>query len=310
MTHSTFRPNIYAGLPLERAVEIRKDPERLAALIASPAALAVPVWASRSLLGGDIEVPRAILPPLAAVGGDAPVFLGLWGEVPLFAVDLGDYPDAETALAHPGLTGLDGRFEDVRTVGSLMDHGEAGVLAFARGMVWWNRQARFCGVCGHPTEMADAGFVRRCTNPDCKREHFPRTDPAVIMLVHDGAGRVLLARNRAWASGIHSVLAGFVEPGESLEEAVAREVMEEAGVPVTDIRYHSSQPWPFPCSLMLGFTARALSTELTVDTVELESALWVERSALRTLTPDDSLKLPRVDSIARRLLNEWIAADH
>lgn len=310
MVHSNIRPNIYAGLPLDRAADIRKDPGRLAALIASPAALAVPVWASRSFLGGEVEAPRAILPPLSALPHDAPVFLGLQGEVPVFAVDLGDHADDAAALAHPGLAGLGGRFEDLRTVGPLMEPGEAGVLAFARGMVWWNRQTRFCGICGHPTEAREAGFVRRCTNPDCGREHFPRTDPAVIMLVHDGAGRVLLARNRAWTNGMHSVLAGFVEPGESLEDAVAREVMEEAGVAITDIHYHSSQPWPFPCSLMLGFTARALGTELTIDESEIENALWVDRQKLRVLTHDDPLKLPRADSIARRLLNEWIAADH
>jgi NAD+ diphosphatase len=310
MEITNSRANVYAGLPLDRAAHLRQDPARLAAALASPAALAVPVLGSFNLLAGEPQAPRAVLVPLGALPpGQTPIFLGLMGETPLFAVDLAGFDGPEAVLDHPALAPFAARFEDLRGAGPLMEGGEAGILGYARGMAWWNRQTGFCGVCGHPTRPEQAGFVRRCTNPDCNRDHFPRTDPAVIMLVHDGAGRVLMARQRAWVSGIYSVLAGFVEPGESLEDAVAREVMEEAGIAVTDIRYHSSQPWPFPCSLMLGFTARALHDELSVDHEELETALWVERSRLRTLRPDDPVQLPRLDSIARRLLNEWIASD-
>src|SRR6202007_1888277 len=130
---------------------------------------------------------------------------------------------------------------------------------------------RFCGVCGSPTEVREAGHLRRCTNPDCATEHYPRTDPAVIMRI-EHEGRVLLGRQKQWPPGMHSVLAGFVEPGESLEDAVRREVREEVGIATTDVRYHSSQPWPFPGSIMLGFSARALDDRIVVDNHEIEQA--------------------------------------
>jgi NAD+ diphosphatase len=147
--------------------------------------------------------------------------------------------------------------------------------------------------------------VRRCPNPACGATHFPRTDPAVIMLVVDGE-RCLLGRQSQWPPGMHSTLAGFVEPGESLERAVAREVREEAGIEIDDVAYHSSQPWPFPSSLMLGFTARATTTELRVDTTELEAARWFEKDWLLAHEDDDAFRLPRRDSIARRLIEDWL----
>jgi NAD+ diphosphatase len=147
--------------------------------------------------------------------------------------------------------------------------------------------------------------VRRCTDAACNAEHFPRTDPAVIMLVtHED--HALLGRQRVWPAGMHSTLAGFVEPGESLEEAVAREVMEEAGVAVADIRYHSSQPWPFPASIMLGFHARAHDRRLAVDAEELETAGWFSRDFLLRDHDPDRFRLPRPDSIARRLIEDWL----
>jgi len=160
-------------------------------------------------------------------------------------------------------------------------------------------------VCGNPTRAEEAGHVRRCTNADCDATHFPRTDPAVIMLVHDGE-RCLLGRQKAWPQGMHSTLAGFVEPGESLEEAVAREVYEETKVTLDEITYHSSQPWPFPASLMLGFHARARTTAIEVDHSELEDARWYEKSWLLGHKDNDDFRLPRRDSIARRLLEDWL----
>jgi len=147
--------------------------------------------------------------------------------------------------------------------------------------------------------------MRRCTNPECKAMHFPRTDPAVIMLVTDGA-RALLGRNKNFPPGMYSTLAGFVEPGESLEEAVAREVYEETKITLDEVLYHSSQPWPFPASLMLGFHAKARTTEIEVDQKELEAARWYERSWLLAHKDDDDFRLPRRDSIARRLLEDWL----
>ncbi|MBP2315139.1 NAD(+) diphosphatase [Azospirillum soli] len=298
------RPNIYAGVPLDRAALRRKDKDWLAEAWASPAARVIPVWRTRSFVGGPAESPCAVFTPASlGVEGD-PIFLGLWSGAPLFALDLSTH---ETPEEHPALAGL-GRFEDLRVAGPLMEAGEAGLCAYARGIVWWNARHRFCGVCGSPAESAEAGHVRVCTNPDCATHHFPRTDPAVIMLVHDGGGRMVLGRNSRFPPGMHSVLAGFVEPGESLEDAVAREVQEEVGLTVTDIRYHSSQPWPFPSSLMLGFSARAVDFDIRADQDELETARWFDRAFLRDHTPGDDFRLARRDSIARRMIDEWIAA--
>ena len=148
--------------------------------------------------------------------------------------------------------------------------------------------------------------MRRCANPACNTMHFPRTDPAVIMLVTDD-DRALLGRNKNFPlPGMYSTLAGFVEPGESLEDAVAREVFEETGIRVGEVRYHSSQPWPFPSSIMLGFTAQALDTEIIIDPDEIEAAAWFDRRFLLRHADDDEFRLPRRDSIARRLIEDWL----
>ena len=147
--------------------------------------------------------------------------------------------------------------------------------------------------------------MRRCTNPGCNTMHFPRTDPAVIMLVTDGE-RALMGRSKNFVPGMYSTLAGFVEPGESLEDAVAREVREETGIEVGAVHYHSSQPWPFPANIMLGFHAEALTSEITVDYGELEDARWYERDWLLSHVDDDAFRLPRLDSIARRLIEDWL----
>jgi NAD+ diphosphatase len=172
-------------------------------------------------------------------------------------------------------------------------------------MIYWHQRHRYCGVCGSPTLSEEAGHMRRCMSPDCKTMHFPRTDPAVIMLVSDG-DRALLGRNKNFPPGMYSTLAGFVEPGESLEDAVAREVREETAIEVGQVLYHSSQPWPFPANIMLGFHAEATSSEITVDYGELEDAKWFERDWLLTHVDDNSFRLPRLDSIARRLVEDWL----
>ena len=202
------------------------------------------------------------------------------------------------------------RFADLREMGSLLPADEAALVAYARAIIWWHRRHRFCGVCGAATEPAEAGHVRRCTDPDCAQPAFPRTDPAVIVLVHDG-DRILLGRQRGWPAAMHSVLAGFVEPGESLESCVVREVREESGIVVDDIRYHSSQPWPFPQSLMVGFFARATTRDITIDESELETAGWFDRATVAAapgeMRTDIPFSLPRRLSIARRLIEEWVA---
>lgn len=302
------RPNIFAGSPLDRAAHRRRDAAWLDEARRGATARVVPVWRTRSFVGGSAEEPHGVFLPAGDGWGPELMFLGLLPgvagqEQPIFAADLSVLEDP---LALPELAGL-GRFDDLRMLGAILPAGEAALLAYARGVVWWNARHRFCGVCGAPAIGEDAGHARVCTGEGCGTRHFPRTDPAVIMLVHDGGDQVLLGRQASWAPGVHSVLAGFVEPGESLEEAVAREVFEEAGVRVADVRYRHSQPWPFPSSVMLGFTARALSGALSVDTEELESAQWVSRGRLRARDPDDPLRLPNRASIARRLIEEWVA---
>jgi NAD+ diphosphatase len=305
------RPNFYATGGIERAAHLRADAAWLAARLADPATRVVPVWRARNLvahLGSDGAEPRAATLSVAEVrdlfGADAPfALLGLVAEVAHFALDVShlDASDGAGPFAEPG------RFVDLRAIGPLLPRDEGALLAYARGLMHWHGRHRFCGLCGAPTEIVAAGHQRRCTDPDCRADHFPRIDPAVIMLVHDGGERIVLGRQRVWPAGMHSVLAGFVEPGESLEDALAREVMEEIGVAVGDIRYHSSQPWPFPASIMLGFTARAGSARLRVNRAELEDGRWYSRAELLASPEDQRFRLPRRDSIARRLVDDWLA---
>jgi NAD+ diphosphatase len=234
------------------------------------------------------------------------VLLGVREERAYFALDFSDHESPLQAIRTEALqVQAPVEFTDLRRVGPLLARPDGALLAYARGMMFWHGRHRFCGVCGSPTKSADAGHVRRCTNPDCATSHFPRTDPAVIMLVTDGE-RALLGRQKIWPKGQHSTLAGFVEPGESLEQAVAREVHEETGIVIDQVTYQSSQPWPFPASIMLGFTARAVTTEITVDATEIEDARWFERSYMLSHADDDIFRLPRRDSIARRLIEDWL----
>jgi NAD+ diphosphatase len=206
------------------------------------------------------------------------------------------------------------RWSELRPAALALPEGEAALLAYARAMIWWHARHGFCGVCGAPTRVEEAGHVRACTR--CDARHFPRTDPAVIVLIThrpEGAGRegeaCLLGNAPAWPAAMYSTLAGFVEPGESLEDAVRREMREEAGVAVDDVRYSSSQPWPFPQSLMLGFRARALSRDLRVDGAELRDARWFMRAELDAALADGSVWIPPRLSISRRLIDDWRAED-
>jgi len=300
------RPNFYEAGGFDRAAHRRRDEAWLRARLADPATRLVPVWRSQNFVcHGDTPVPAVLTADSAAEllrDAEAVVLLGLLDEAAHFAIDLSHL--AEPA-SHP-LLGAAGRFTDLRAVGPLLPHRDGAMLAYARALVHWHGRHRFCGVCGARTENAEAGHARRCTSPDCATVHFPRTDPAVIVLVTDG-GRALLGRQKIWPPGMHSVLAGFVEPGESLEDAVKREIREEAGIEVDDVTYHSSQPWPFPSSIMLGFRARAVTTALTADGEELETVGWYDRATLLASPEDETFRLPRRDSIARRLIEDWLA---
>ena len=306
MTDRRVRPNFYAGAALDRAALRRRDAAWLAARLADPATRLVPVWRSYSFVahgdtpagGGGAPAP----PPGRAGSAPPPGGGGLVDGTAHFAVDLSDLADP---AADPLLAPL-GHFVDLRSVGPLIGHDDGAILAYARGLLHWHARHRYCGVCGAPTISAEAGHVRRCGNPDCAAVHFPRTDPAIIVLVTDGE-RALLGRQKIWPPGMHSTLAGFVEPGESLEDAVRREIREEAGIEIGEVSYHSSQPWPFPSSIMLGFFARALTTELRLADDELEFAAWYSRGQLEASPEDETFRLPRRDSIARRLVEDWLA---
>ncbi len=218
----------------------------------------------------------------------------------MFTLDISAFDDP-LPLLPPGV----GVFTDLRAVAGALIGADASVLAHARGLLHWRSRHRFCGVCGGACEVRSAGHVMQCAA--CGTSHFPRTDPAVIMLVHAGDRALLGHSSRFPTSTMYSTLAGFVEPGESLEEAVAREVMEEAGVRVGRVQYHSSQPWPFPSSVMLGFYAEAQSEEITIDPQELQDARWFTRAQIRD-PQAHGFSLPRPDSIARRLIEDWVAA--
>jgi NAD+ diphosphatase len=296
-------PNFYAAGGLDRVGHRRKDAAWLAERLAHPSSRFIPVWRSQNLIvASDGEAPRAAFLARHEIGTEGETaLLGIVGESAYFAVDLSHVEAPLGALRSASPV----EFTDLRRVGPLLARHEGSLLAYARGIAHWHIRHRFCAVCGSASVSEEGGHVRRCTNPACKAQHFPRTDPAVIMLVHDG-DRCLLGRQRIWPPGMHSTLAGFVEPGESLEEAVAREVYEETSILVDQVAYHSSQPWPFPASIMLGFTARAVTTELTVDPEELEAARWFDRGFILGHAEDDSFRLPRRDSIARHLIEDWL----
>ena len=308
----------YTNGGLDRAALLRKDPAWIAARLVDPSSRFLPVWRNRNLVV-DEEPPRpvALHGPAATMAlelAEEVIFLGLQSGPEgqgsgkpgraIFALDISALSEEDI----PAVTGGTGRFAELRDVGPRMDQGDGQLLAYARGIVYWHGRHRFCGRCGGPAESADGGHVRRCASSACGGVDFPRTDPAVIMLVHDGGERCLLGRNPRFPPGMHSTLAGFVEPGESLEEAVAREVAEEVGLGVVlpSVRYYASQPWPFPASLMLGFHARAEPGTLKIEEQELESARWFHRRELADSPEDDRFRLPRGDSIARRLIQAWL----
>jgi NAD+ diphosphatase len=301
----------YTRCPLDRAGNQRRDPAWVAARLLDRSTRFVPVWNNRNLVAANPAVrPHYLSGAQASMAlelAEEVVFLGLGlgdDDGALFALDLSPLEHDEALQA----VGGDGRFQDLREVGPLLGQGDGALLAFARGIVYWHGRHRYCARCGRPTEAKDAGHARVCTGTDCGASSFPRTDPAVIMLIHDGGAHCVLGRHARFPPGMHSTLAGFVEPGESLEEAVAREVAEEVGlqVPLSGVRYFASQPWPFPSSLMLGFHAQAEYLPLAVDEQELEGARWFHRDELLTSPEDERFRLPRSDSIARRLIQAWL----
>ncbi len=293
------RSNVFAGPYLDRASHLREDPAWFAGALADPRSRVVAVWNSRNLVS-DAQPPRAALVELPALTLDSPpaeslILLGRRDGTCFFAYE---FPPLPTPPALPAA-----RFEDLRQVAALLPAQDAGLLGYARAMLAWRRRHRHCGACGAPTIAGKGGHVRICSASVCAAEHFPRIDPAIIVLVTDGE-RALLGRQAAWQAGRYSTIAGFVEPGESLEDAVAREVREETGIEIEPPEYYASQPWPFPSSLMLGFTARARTLEVQLRDQELEDARWFSRAEIAAGGP----LLPPSPSISFRLIEQWFDA--
>jgi NAD+ diphosphatase len=289
------RPNFFSGPYLERRAEEREDPRWIEAARTDPATRYLVARGSTQLLSSG-ESPRiAFLDNAgAAAMGDAPcVLLGWYQDARCVLIDL----PADAVPTTPPGTG----FRELRPLTAVLAAAEAAVLAYARGLSIWRLRQRFCGVCAAPTQPTHAGHCLRCTNPACAHEFFPRLDPAIIVLVSDGE-RALLGRQADWPARRYSTIAGFVEPGESLEDAVVREVQEETGVDVGAVRYHSSQPWPFPSSLMIGFEARAAAGSPVRVSGELEDARWFTRAQV---TSGEALA-PPTQSISWRLIEGWL----
>jgi NAD+ diphosphatase len=295
------RPNIYAGAEIDRATLRREDEAWIEELLSDSSTQFVPVRQERNLVRPGPEPKPVFISGMMAralrgSGADL-ILLGFVEGRAHFAIEVSDLDVPFEEM---------GEFVDLRQVGPLLFNRDGSMLAYARGMTYWHRRHRFCGQCGAPTKVIKAGHERQCTNPDCKAQHFPRTDPAVIMLVTHG-DNALLGRGKHFPPGMHSTLAGFVEPGESIEDAVAREVFEEVAVKVSDVTYHSSQPWPFPASVMLGFTAKTDSMDFTVNKDELDTARWFTREELKDApSKGPGFFMPRRDSIARRLIEDWL----
>ena len=302
--------NTFAGNPLNRDSERRGDEAWLAEKLADAESLAVALWNGKPLVedlldddgkstGVQIAYLRADLAQDLAGGNEKLLYLGLWKDIAVFAVDI----DTATDPAEGPLQGL-GRFEELRAAAATLPPADAGILATAKSMFEWRRRHRWCSACGQPSNVADGGWKRIC--PSCGTEHFPRTDPVAIMLaVHDG--KCLLGRQAAWPPGMFSALAGFLEPGETIEEACARELKEEAGLTATAVRYHSSQPWPWPGSLMMGLIAEVDSSDAAPDQTELEEVRWFSKEETAQLLKGEleGAFCPPSLAIAHQLIKAW-----
>ncbi len=301
MDHITpSKPNPYTGGTLDRAAHKREDTEWIDAALNHPASRFAVFWQGKTLVSGlEARTPQAALAARPDVSAPA-IFLGLQQGVPIFAVDISAVDDPYQALSLPAAP-----FTDMRQITGSLHPDDATILATARAMLHWHSKNKFCSVCGGANVPVRGGYVLQCAQ--CGTEHFPRTDPAVIMLVAS-ADKILLGQSLKFPieRNLYSTLAGFVEPGESLEDAVRREVLEEVGVHVGIVRYHSSQPWPFPASLMLGYYAQALTEEITLETAEMRDARWFTRADIANRAAL-GFNLPPHDSIARRLIDDWLA---
>lgn len=301
--------NVFAGNPLNRASDRRTDPQWLAERQADPEALGMVLWNGNPLVETSPKgtpqlayLPMKLLQALSP-GAEGPLFMGLWKDTPVFATDL----DGTADPTDGPLSGM-GKFSDLRSIALTLSGAEAAMTATAKAMYEWHRRHRHCAVCGERSAMVDGGWKRLCEV--CKAEHFPRTDPVVIMLATHGE-KCLLGRQAAWPAGMFSALAGFLEPGESIEEACARELFEEAALVARKVTYHSTQPWPYPSSLMIGLIAEVENEDATPDQTELEEVRWFTRAETRALLAGE-LKgtwAPPAMAIAHQLIKAWALAE-
>ena len=307
-----MKPNHLSFGGLDRGAQFHEDKNCIHKLLKSEETLIVPVWRTLNLFSkiwgkGGKPLP-AFLPVDEASSlieiSDHHVFLGRkknTGKTPAYlAIDISELEkeEAENRLAEWG------SFKNLRNISPLIDGVEGSILAYARAMIYWHSKNQFCSVCGKPSKISKCGHQRDCTNRECDSPHFPRTDSAVIVLVHD-FDRALLGRQHFWPEGMYSLLAGYVEPAETIEHAVAREVFEESGIIVKNIKYLHSQPWPFPSSLMLGFSAEAGTNIINKNDNEIEDVQWFTRDEMLDFKSQGKF-LPRELSISRRLINDWL----
>ena len=307
----------FGGGKLDRRAEVRGHADKLKALEEDEKTANIVLWRGKVLVNGNSLARLPSSAGILAWAAEPAIFIGYDGATPVLAWDASDWippegiPDTMGAFFDPSrqkVSDLGETFEfcELRAVMAELSLIDAEAAATARALTGWHQTHRFCSQCGANTVHGMAGWQRDC--PTCGGHHFPRTDPVVIMLITKG-NSLLLGRSHGWPEGMYSLLAGFVEPGESLESAVRREVYEESNIEVGEVVYLASQPWPFPTSLMVGCVGRALSTDIVVDPNELDDAIWIVREEMLTIVSGTHPKLsaPRLGSIARFIIERWLA---
>lgn len=300
----------YASPKINRHGDYRSDPQILNKIMADENTSFIPVYKGKNLfkqIHNNFEaliLNNKDLKKILPNDMINPIFLGVANNISYVGFNIGESDlDIDLWCEENSII-----IDDLRKFGPTLNEIDASFLALTSGMFFWHNTHKFCGSCGYSNIPTEGGFVRVCSNTSCGKSHFPRTDPAIITLISSG-DRILLGRSPRFPEGMYSTLAGFVEPGESLEQALEREVFEEVGIKVKNIKYFDSQPWPFPASLMLGFFAEAKHEDMKIDYDEIEDAHWFSIEELKSLQHPSikgGFKLPRVDSIARRLVNTWM----
>lgn len=304
--------NTFAGSPMNRMGNERRNEDWLRQRMDDPDSCFLPMWQLRALMmpGEELRIGwcrKQDVQPFIIAGANV-VFLGQINGASHFAVDV------SAAGTHKTDAPLQdyGKWIDVRSAAATCGGDDAAILAQSRSMLDWHARHRFCAVCGQPSRMGEGGYSRKCSGEDCGAMHFPRTDPVTIMLVLDG-DNCLLGRQKIFAANSYSALAGFMEPGETIEETVRREVFEEAGIRVGAVRYVFSQPWPFPSSLMMGCFAEAETTEIKIDPNELEEARWFTKHQIRDMVDSwrdqSKIRMPAPLAIAHQLAAAWLRGD-